>query len=150
MVRKLALVVFLLMLSVSAFAQITATPATMNFQGRLARPDGTPVANGTYTLTFRLYDQQIGGTVRWAEQIGSVVVRNGVFSCVLGNILPFNETHLNGTVWLEIQVNTDPPLIPSSAASSRRLCPQSQHGSRWSHHHRQDCRRSDYASQTRA
>ena len=54
----------------------------MNFQGRLARPDSTPVADGTHTLTFRIYDTQLGGTVRWAEQIGSVVTRNGVFSSV--------------------------------------------------------------------
>jgi hypothetical protein len=26
----------------------------MNFQGRLAKPDGTPVADGNYTLRFSL------------------------------------------------------------------------------------------------
>ena len=100
-------------LSVSATAQtITAAPATMNFQGRLARPDGTPVADGTHTLTFRIYDTQLNGTVRWAEQIGSVVTRNGVFSALLGKVFPFSDTVLNGNPYLEIQVDNETPLLP--------------------------------------
>ena len=75
----LALASLLAVLSVVAAAQtITATPATMNFQRRLVRPERTHI------LTFRIYDPQLNGTVRWAEQIGSVVTRNGVFSAVLG------------------------------------------------------------------
>jgi hypothetical protein len=35
-------------------AQVSAAPSLMNFQGRLAKPDGTPVANGTYSVRFSL------------------------------------------------------------------------------------------------
>ena len=106
--KRLA-ILFVLMLCGSSlcpvYAQtITAVPTTMNFQGRLAKKDGTPVSDGTHTLTFRIYDAQLNGNVRWAEQVGSVVTRKGVFSCVLGKVFPFSDTVLNGSVWLDIQV----------------------------------------------
>ena len=91
---------------------ITAAPNTMNFQGRLAKQNGTPLADGVHTVTFRIYDAQTGGNVKWAEQIGSLNTKNGAFSAVLGKIFPFNDAILNGAVWLEIQIESDAPLIP--------------------------------------
>ena len=87
-----AFAALLAVLSVSATAQvITATPSAMNFQGRLAKPDGTPVPDGTYTLTFHICDAQTGGNVKWAEQIGSLNTKNGVFSAILGKVFPFTD-----------------------------------------------------------
>ena len=34
----------------------------MNFQGRLAKPDSTPVADGTYSVRFSLWTAATGGT----------------------------------------------------------------------------------------
>ena len=84
----------------------------MNFQGRLAKKDGTPVPDGVHTVTFRIYDAQTGGNVKWAEQIGSLNTKNGVFSAVLGKVFPFTDVILNGGTWLEIQVDSDPALTP--------------------------------------
>ena len=114
MKNALALSALALLLSFgTAHAQtITAAPNTMNFQGRLAKKDGTPVPDGVHTVTFRIYDAQTGGNVKWAEQIGSLNTKNGVFSAVLGKIFPFNATILNGGTWLEIQIENDAPLIP--------------------------------------
>jgi len=98
MKNVLALSALALLLSFgTAHAQtITAAPNTMNFQGRLAKPDGTPVPDGVHTVTFRIYDAQTGGNVKWAEQIGTLLTKNGVFSAVLGKIFSFNDTILNG------------------------------------------------------
>jgi hypothetical protein len=97
-----------------AQTQTTATtvPPLMNFQGRLARQDGTPVPDGTYTLAFRVFDAPTGGALRWGQSISSVVVRNGVFSLLLGNGNPLDAATFNGTPYLEVQVGNDPPLSP--------------------------------------
>jgi hypothetical protein len=93
-------------------AQTTPAPALMNFQGRLARPDGTPVADGNYSLRFSLWDAASSGTEKWFQVMNPVLVRNGTFAVLLGNGNPLTETVLNGNVWLEIQVGSDAPQTP--------------------------------------
>jgi len=95
-VLALSALALLLSLGAANAQTITAAPNTMNFQGRLAKPDGTPVPDGVHTVTFRIYDAQTGGNVKWAEQIGTLLTKNGVFSAVLGKIFSFNDTILNG------------------------------------------------------
>jgi len=59
--RALSLMALLLILSVSAFAQtVTPAPELLNFQGRLAKPDGSPVADGTYSIRFSLWSAVSG------------------------------------------------------------------------------------------
>jgi len=109
----------LLLVSASSFSQaITAAPTSMNFQGRLATSSGNPIPDGVHTLTFRIYDAQVDGNVKWSEQIGSILTRNGVFSAVLGKTTPFTDTILNGNIWLEIQVDANTPLIPRQPLQS--------------------------------
>jgi hypothetical protein len=108
----LALLLLLVRGSVSAPAQTTPVPPLLNFQGRLAKPDGTPVPDGTYSVTFTLFDALTGGSPKWTE-IDSVPVHNGVFAVRLGSIgsgLPAGA--FNGNLWLEIKVGTDAPLTP--------------------------------------
>ena len=63
MKRTLFTIVLCLILSVSTLAQsIAPVPPLMNFQGRLAKPDGSPVPDGTYALRFSFWSQQSGGT----------------------------------------------------------------------------------------
>jgi hypothetical protein len=90
-------------------AQVSAAPALMNFQGRLAKPDGTPLADGTYTLTFSLYDALTGGNQKWTQTVNSVTVHNGVFAVLLNVNTP---NLFNGNLWLQLQVGTDPALTP--------------------------------------
>src|SRR5262245_28941221 len=107
-----SLVVLLLMLlQVSAFPQVTAVPPWLNFQGRLTRPDGPPVADGVYTVTFALYDAPTEGNLRWTET-RSVTVGNGVFAVLLGSLSPLSAATLNGTVYLQLQIANDAPLTP--------------------------------------
>jgi hypothetical protein len=119
MMNRVMLTLALLVLTVcGALAQtITPVPSLMNFQGRLARPDGTPVADGTYTLTFRIYDAPMEGSLRWEEQ-SSISVRNGVAAALLGSITPLSDTIFNNTVWLEIQIGTAAPLMPRQRISA--------------------------------
>jgi len=118
MKRALLSLALLLSLSSGVFAQVAPVPPLMNFQGRLTTPVGNPLPDGTYTLTFRIYDAQTGGNLRWTEQIGSITSRNGTFGALLGNTTPLSETVFNGNVWLELQINNQTPLLPRQRINS--------------------------------
>lgn len=82
----------LLVCGMTAFGQ--EVPDLMNYQGMLVDLGGTPVATGTYTLEFRIYDQISGGTLIWGPQLfdgvagtghsDRVAVVEGAFSVILG------------------------------------------------------------------
>jgi hypothetical protein len=100
----------LLTLSISAFAQVSAGPPLLHFQGRLAKPDGTPVPDGTYAIKFSLFTAA-GGTQKWTET-DTVAVHNGVFAALLGRTNALSDALFAGNLWLEIKVGTDPALTP--------------------------------------
>lgn len=119
MKRSIFAALGLLLLSAGASAQtVTAVPPLMNFQGRLTKSDGNPLADGTYTVTFRIYDAQTGGNLRWTERIGSITSRNGVFGVLLGNTTQLNANVFNGNVWLELQINDGVILLPRQRITS--------------------------------
>jgi hypothetical protein len=64
----------------SALAQVSAAPALLNYQGRLATPDGFPVPDGTYSIRFSLHDALSGGVEKWTQTLASVQVKNGTFA----------------------------------------------------------------------
>jgi hypothetical protein len=90
-------------------AQVAAAPSLLNFQGRLTRPDGTPVADGTYSVRFSLWDAASGGTEKWNQTLSALAVKNGTFAALL-------NTHtaglFNTNLWLEIKIGSDPALTP--------------------------------------
>jgi hypothetical protein len=65
-----------------AAPQATA-PEVMNYQGILKDADGEPL-DGMYTMTFRIYDSESGGSVLWEETHTNVTVREGRFNVLLG------------------------------------------------------------------
>jgi hypothetical protein len=108
---------FLLLLSVSAFAQVNAGPSLLNFQGRLTNSDGTPIPNGNYSLRFSLWSAPTGGTERWNRIVAPVLVRNGTFAVLLDLTSGFTtgndiRTAFNGTTYLEIKIGSNAPLTP--------------------------------------
>jgi hypothetical protein len=109
--KTLLLIALLLMLCVSAFAQVTAVPQRMNFQGRLTRPDGTPVPDGTYSVRFSLWDAATSGTEKWNQTVNSITVRNGTFAVLLDTSTGATDK-FNGNLYLEIKIGSDAPLAP--------------------------------------
>jgi hypothetical protein len=127
MFRRLLTVAMLLVLPAASptFAQsVSSVPAQMQFQGRLSRPDGTPVMNSNnQALTFRLFADQTGGEALWAQTLPSVAVRNGVFGALLDFTGGFAanqtlKTVFGGAPWLEIQLGNDTPLPRQPFASA--------------------------------
>lgn len=91
--------------------QVDSTFTTINYQGRLADNLGNPI-NDTVNMTFALHETEIGGTAIWSESHSAVPVSDGLFSVRLGQITPLSTDLLTENLWLEIQIDTDPPMTP--------------------------------------
>lgn len=105
----------------SAQTSAQAVPTLVNYQGRLAKADGTVLEDGSYAITFRLFNKirKDATEVRvWEETYSQIVVRNGVFSVLLGSLVPLRPTLFNSPVFLEIQIASNPPLTPRQIIGS--------------------------------
>lgn len=95
----------MLLVFVSVVAQ--AEPETITYQGSLLTAGGAPVPDGTYRMTFALYDAAIGGTHRWTETL-DVNVRNGLFSTTLGLTSSLHGIFMSyPELWLLVTADVD-------------------------------------------
>ena len=86
-------------------------PGLMNYQGKLTDTLGNPVPNGTFPLTFRLYHDSTGGASFWSE-VQQVQTRGGLFNCLLGKENPIASFPEDGSAYLEMQIDPNPPMAP--------------------------------------
>jgi hypothetical protein len=117
--KRLTLLIALMLMftQVRAFAQITAVPQQMHFQGRLTKPDGTPVPDGNYSVRFSLWTAATGGTEKWNQTINPVAVRNGTFAVRL-NTSTGAADKFNNSLFLEIKIGNNAPLTPRQPLAS--------------------------------
>lgn len=108
-------VVLFLIIAGTATADV---PGVMNFQGRLTDAGGTPVADGSYSVTFAIYDDSVGGSQVWTET-QSVTTTDGLFSVLLGEASPLANIDFGGIArYLAIKVGADPEMAPRSRLAS--------------------------------
>lgn len=93
-------------LAVCSYGQV---PKTMSYQGLLTNPSGSPVANGTYSLQFGLFDSSSGGNQRWSENQTSIDVNKGRFSVTLGSVTPLN-LQFDRKLYLEVTALSGPGI----------------------------------------
>ncbi|MBN1763601.1 MAG: hypothetical protein JW878_11120 [Methanomicrobia archaeon] len=88
-------------------------PHLLSYQGVLADNLGDPVPDGTYQMTFSVYENATGGSALWFET-RTVQVTDGRFSILLGNVTPIPpDIFLNGSErWLGVQVESDAEMTP--------------------------------------
>ena len=99
-------------------AQATSIPNSLPFQGRLVGQNGNP-ANGVYSMTFKVYDKNVGGTALWRETNGKVTVTKGVFKTNLGLIVGFPQGMFDGnTLYLGLTVGNDAEMTPRFSITS--------------------------------
>ena len=102
-ISALLLVQFFLM--GSAIADI---PQVISYQGKVTDTGGMPVADGTYTMQFRIYDDPSGGTLLWDDTHPSVQVTDGIFSVMLGESpLDPIELAFDQDYWLLVTIAGD-------------------------------------------
>lgn len=104
-------------LALGATVAIADTAPLVRYQGQAADSNGVPL-EGPYTLTFRLYAAQTGGSPNWTEQQPNVPVSGGYFSVLLGQVTSLGQVDWRQPLWLSIQVNMDPELAPRQQITS--------------------------------
>jgi hypothetical protein len=101
------------LLTTCLFAEV---PHLIRFQGKVTDKEGAPL-NGAYNITFRIYNSESSGTLIWSETQSAVLVNNGIFTVLLGNVsaldLPFDESY-----WLSMEVNDDGEMQPRQRITS--------------------------------
>jgi hypothetical protein len=115
MTRSLVTVLLLVLLP-TGFA-LAEVPQTTTYQGLLTDASGSPVTDGDYSLTFRIFDAETGGTELWSETQPSVAVSGGLFKVQLGSVTPLTLA-FDVPCWLEVQVGADPAQSPRIALTS--------------------------------
>ena len=109
---SLALILSLL----AALPSFAAPPQTLNYQGYLTSPTGTPI-NTSVVMTFKLYNAPTGGAPLYTESQFMVPVTNGSFNAVIGAVtpipLPFDVPY-----WLTVAVNADAEMSPRQPLTS--------------------------------
>jgi len=93
----------LIVLVFLASLSLAGIPKLINYQGMLTDNSGTPL-NGTYSITFKIYNDPSAGTKKWEETQPSVSVTNGLFNVILGNITPL-DLDFSENYWLDITVS---------------------------------------------
>ena len=85
--------------------------ATLSMQGTIRNSTGSAVPDGTYSLTFKLYTVESGGTAVWTETQNEVRVVGGVYSALLGSTTPLNAA-FNVPYYVGVAVDGGAELIP--------------------------------------
>jgi hypothetical protein len=81
------------------------TSPRISIQGTLKDANGTAVADGNYTVTFRLYNQETGGTHLWQEE-ATVEVVGGIYSHYLGSVQALDAANFANTLYLGIRIGS--------------------------------------------
>lgn len=80
----------------------------ISFQGLLTDPNGSPVPNGVYNLTFRFYDATEVGVPLGANAIPAVAVTNGLFT----TLITVDAAWFKSATHLGISINQQAELAP--------------------------------------
>lgn len=99
------------------FAQTAFSQANLSVQGTIQRSTGATVDDGEYSLTFKLYTTESGGTAVWSETQSDVQITGGVYSVVLGTVEPLTAA-FDQTYYLGITVGSGAELTPRARLTS--------------------------------
>jgi hypothetical protein len=111
--NKLISQIFAVLALACAFAMpLAAQSPKISIQGTLKTADGSTVEDGTYPVTFKLYNAETGGTALWQED-ASVDLVGGIYSYYLGSVTPLNAANFDTTLWLGVKVGSY-ELVPRS------------------------------------
>jgi hypothetical protein len=125
MKRSMSLVPFFFTVALVGDAS-AAPPPTVRVQGSLSdRSGGTPVpANGTFQMTFRLYDDAVTGALLATSGPGPVQVSGGLYNT---DVAFPPSSFAGGSIYLEIQIGAEilSPRIPVVSVPYAYLATQS-------------------------
>lgn len=113
---KLIILIALFIVAAFTFTAYAEIPHVMSFQGKATDKSGAPL-NGTYNLTFRIYNTETGGTPKWTETQSNIPISNGIFQALLGNVTPLNLA-FDEAYWIGVEINSDGEMSPRTKLAS--------------------------------
>ncbi|NOY61342.1 MAG: hypothetical protein GXO75_20710, partial [Calditrichaeota bacterium] len=106
--KLIFLISFLLTLSFLSYAQV---PQMINYQGMLSDAGGNPLS-GDYSVVFKIYSAEVGGTVLWSET-QTVTVTDGLFDVLLGSATAVPYSVFDGAdKYLALKIGSDSEMTP--------------------------------------
>ena len=103
---------FAVLLIISASWSQASVPSLINYQGKLSTSDGGCI-DDTVRMTFSIYPDTLGSPADWSETQAQVVIREGVFSVLLGSSDSLPASVFDGSVkFLGVQVESDSEMRP--------------------------------------
>ncbi|MBI4688573.1 MAG: tail fiber protein [Nitrospirae bacterium] len=127
LIKIILLTAVVVLFSVVASHAVTV-PQMINYSGTLNGINGNPVANGNYSMEFRIYNVASGGVALWTEKwdttTSQVAVVSGTFNVMLGaidkvnNPIPANFFQENPETFLGIKVGNDSEMLPRQKITS--------------------------------
>ncbi len=89
-----------------------SVPGMINYQGKLAT-GSSGCLNDTVQIVFSIYPDSSSSTASWAETLSQVVVKEGVFSILLGSTKLIPDSIFDGSIkYLGVKVESDPEMTP--------------------------------------
>ncbi len=109
--RTILLFSFFLPAVVASISQ-ASVPPFISYQGKLTTGEGGCL-NDTVQMTFSVYPDTLGSVADWSETQTQVVIRDGIFSVLLGSVSPMPSSVFDGSIkFLGIQVESDLEMRP--------------------------------------
>ncbi len=116
--KRLVFILLALSLPAVSVAVSAATPAALNYQGRLTDSGGSPVADGSKSVHFVIYNDataSAAANILWDSGPTTVTTTDGLFSVMLGAapMTPLPDSlFADSSAWLGVTVGSDPELVP--------------------------------------
>lgn len=92
---------FTVLLVLFTAQMLWAQTASLSLQGVLRDNTGRAVDDGTYSMTFKIYNAETDGTEIWSSGATSVEVENGIYNAILTG---FTGVAFDEDYWVEISV----------------------------------------------
>jgi len=107
---------FILIMFLGSFSFMYAQ-ANLSVQGTIQKSTGVSVEDGEYSLTFKLYTTETGGSPVWSETQPDVNVIGGVYSVTLGSVNPLTAA-FDKPYFLGITIGSATELTPRAVLTS--------------------------------
>lgn len=107
----------LTLVAILSMAGFASAQATLSVQGTIQKSTGAAVDDGDYTLIFKLYTTETGGTPVWSETQSTVNIIGGVYSVTLGSENPLTAA-FDQPYYLGVAVGSGTELTPRARLTS--------------------------------
>ena len=114
--KRTAIICALALLLVPCLAQADIAEI-MSYQGVLRDGSGNAVPDGSYDVTFRIYDVESGGTALWTES-QTLTATGGIINAHLGSVTTLTTLGFDVPYWLGIAIEGGAELVPRTALTT--------------------------------